>query len=332
MAQFKENPQSRAILDSLEGQDSVQILKGLFVEFRLYKEETQKGISQITKDVNSMSLSFDTYKTEMNEYTKELDEEREETKVSLNYQDQRLSEAEEKITAAENRIKILEGTVRKQENELHLVKEEIVSLKVRSMSKNILLHKIPEGQNETKDDLKTKVTDFFVDEMKMQRERVETIAIEKFHRMGKADVPRKYPRSVVLKINSDDDRGYIFSHAKNLDKDKFSISGQFPPEMSERRNVLKQEMNSDEHKNKSCRLIQDKLYINGKQFTPGSISERNSPEGYDAASVDWGKIPKIYQTKSVMDNGNCFISYSASINSKQDAKFIISQFFYVNNS
>ena len=323
MAQFTENPRGQAILDSLEGKDSVQILKGLFVEFSLHKEETKDSISKLTKDVNSMSLTFDRYKTEMNEYTKELDEEREETKVSLNYQDERLSKAEEKITAAENRIRILEGTVRKQENELYQAKEEIVNLKVRSMSKNVLLHKLPEGEKETKDELITKVTDFFVDEMKMQRERVEQISIEKLHRMGNADVPRKFPRSVVLKINSDDDRGYIFSHAKNLDKDKYSISGQYPPEMSERRNILKQTMNSEEMKDKPRRLIQDKLYVGGKLYTPGCISENNSPEGYNAASVDWSKLPKIYQTKSVTDNGNCFISYSASIASKQDARFII---------
>ena len=322
MASFNEHPKAQAILQTLEGQDSVQILKNLFVEFTLFKEESRKGMRDVTVDVNKLSKNFADYKEDMDNYKKELDEERQENKVTLDYQDKKITDLEEKLAGADSRIKILEGVVRKQENEMQQIKESVTDLKSRSMSNNVLLHKIPESDKETKQDLTGTVKNFFVNEMKMQCERVEKIKFQKIHRIGRIE-GRKEPRSIVININSEDDRSYIFAHSKNLDKNKYGISGQHPPEIGEKRYILKQALKTDELKNKQCRLSQDKLFVSGKEFIPGCISPRNSPEGYDASTVDWCNIPKIHQSRPVTDSGNSFVSYSAKIGTKKDAGFII---------
>ena len=322
-----EDKESKEILASLEGKDATDILKALFVDFTKYKAESIRHFSGVTGDVAAINKNFKDYREKNDKYIKELNIEREEVQATLNYHDEQISKLSEDLAAANARIQMLEGEKVKKEVEVQNLKTEIVDLKCRSMSGNIMVHKVPETEKESKQKLIKTVRDIFTDKMNIPEEKVEKMVINRIHRLGQKDSTgtRKYPRSIVLHVPLDNDRQLIFSHAKNLkDADvDYAISGQYPPEISETRAILKESMQSEDFKNKDCKLIHDRLYVDGNQHIPGFISERNAPECYNAAEVAWDKIPKIYTTRTITDNGNSFVAYAASVNSKQDAKFIL---------
>ena len=320
-----EDNESKQILASLEGKDATDILKTLFVDFTKYKAESIRHFNGVTGDVAQISKSFKSYTEKNDEYIKELNTEREEVQATLNYHDEQLGKLSENLAAANARILMLEGERVKKEMEVQNLKAEIVDLKCRSMSANVLLHKVPEVEKESKQALTQKVRDIFTQDLKISEERAEKIVINKIHRLGQKDTTGKwkYPRSIVLHIPFDNDRQILFSHRKNLKDGPYDISGQYPPEISETRAVLKESMQSKDFKDKDCKLIQDKLYVDGHLHTPSFISDKNAPEGYKATGVAWDKIPKIYTTNSIADSGNSFVAYSASVTSKQDAKFIL---------
>ena len=65
------------------------------------------------------------------------------------------------------------------------------------------------------------------------------------------------------------------------------------------------------------------MYIEGKPYSPGQLSHKNAPQGYDPSMIEWQKAPQIQVTDVITNNGNSLISYSAKIKSKQDAQFVI---------
>ena len=323
-----EDQETKAILATLEGKEATDILKSLFVEFTKFKRQSSDSFQEYTHDITLLNKSLATHKESYEEYKKELNEEREEVQHTLDYHDKDIKKLSDDLAAAKARIQILEGDRAKKELEIETLKTDIVGLKSRSMASNIMIHKIPEvtdGTDETVETLRTTVGDIFTSDMKIPNEQAERIVINKIHRLGsKGNQKEGVPRSVVLHIPFENDKRLIFTHAKNLKKDeKYAISGQYPPEISEKRAILKQVMQSDAYKNKNCALVHDKLFIENKLYTPGFISSQNAPESYNAADVIWDKIPHIYTTNPINDNGNSFVAYSASVTSKQDAKFII---------
>ena len=324
-----EDKETKAILASLEGREATDILKSLFVEFTKFRKQSMDSFQEYTRDISLLDKSLNTHKEEYGKYKKELDDEREEVQQTLDHQDKEMRNLSEKLAAATARIQILEGDKAKRELHIESMKSDIVDLKCRSMACNILLHKIPEKDEESRTTLITTVNEIFTSDMKIPTEKANKIVINKIHRLGSKDNRKEdKPRCIVLQVPFESDRQLIFSHAKNLKKDeKYAISGQYPPEISEKRAILKHTMESKEFKedfkDKKCTLFFDKLYVGNKQHTPGFISSRNAPEFYDPEDVAWDKIPNIYTTRPVTDNGNSFVAYSAAINSKPDAKFII---------
>ena len=322
-SQPSEQDQAKAILASLEGKDAGEILKALFVDFSLFKTFAQNSFQSFQSDITLLNNSFAKHKDELTAYRKELDTEREEVQKTLDYQDQQIQKVEDQMKSTDMRLKLLEGRLAKQEKELSDVKADVSREKSRGMASNILVHKLPEQDREGRDILIQMIQAVFIDDMKIPVERVSKIQFGRVHRLGQKIKEKTEPRSIVANLPVEDDRKVVFGHLKNLDKSKFAISGQFPPDVSEKRAVLKSVMKSEDFKNKKTRLIQDTLYVEGKPYIPQQISQRNAPEGYNPATIDWEKVPEIRVTNVITDTGNSFIGYSAKIKSKQEAQFVI---------
>lgn len=322
-SQQNEQDQAKAILASLEGKEAGDILKALFVDFSLFKTFAQNSFQSFQSDITLLNTSFNTHKEELSKYRKELDTEREEVQQTLDYHDEQIKKVEEEMKGTNMRLKLLEGRMAKQEKELYEVKAELSREKSRTMSSNILVHKLPEQDRESRDILIQMIQTVFIDEMKIPVERVSKIQFGRVHRLGQKNKEKTEPRSIVANLPVEDDRMLVFGHLKNLDKSKFAISGQFPPDVSEKRALLKNVMRSEEFKNKKTRLIQDTLYIEGKPYSPGQLSHKNAPQGYDPSTIEWEKAPQIRVTDVITDNANSFIGYSAKVKSKQEAQFVI---------
>ena len=294
-----EDNESREILASLEGREATDILKSLFVEFTKFRKQSMDSFQEYTRDISLLDKSLNTHKENYEKYKKELDDEREEVQQTLDHHDQEMKKLSESLAAATARIQLLEGDRAKRELEMETMKSDIVDLKCRSMSCNILLHKVPEKDEESRKTLISTVNEVFTSDMKIPAEKANKIVINKIHRLGSKDNRKEdKPRSIVLQVPFEQDRQLIFAHAKNLKSDeKYAISGQYPPEISEKRAILKHTMGSkefkEEFKDKKCTLFHDRLYVGNKQHTPRFISNRNAPEFYDPGDVAWDKF-QIY--------------------------------------
>ena len=343
MSQMKTDlPDPQTVLKSIEGKEISDIIKALYVDFTIHKAKTENGIHNVTLEAQAVSRGFNDYVTRNDEYKKELDRERLENLATLDYHDKQITEVKEELEAMKLRVQMLEGNMANKELKINSLQSQLIDAQSRSMSSNVLIHNLPEGENETRDSLINTVADFFIKHLQIPADRVVGITYGRIHRMGpkiskrqptEAAEPSAFPdptkkkefhRSIVVQLPIENDRQLIFAHVKNLSKDSgYAVSGQYPPSVSERRGVLKQVMRSDAMKQKQPKLVHDKLFVQGKQFTPGHVSEHNAPENYKASSIAWDKLPHVYSTRPVTDNGNVFVAYSAKIESKQEAKFVI---------
>lgn len=334
-----ELPDPKTVLKSLEGKEMSDIIKTLFVEFTMHKANTENGIHNVTLEAQAIGKKFQEYVDKNDAYKKELDKERADNLATLDYHDKQISEVKEELEVLKIRMQMAEGSLANKELKLDALQSQMIDVQSRSMASNILIHNMEEKDNENRETLINIAADFFIKHLQIPEEKVVEFTFGRVHRMG-SKLPKKQPnlmatqlagvkqkefhRSIVIQLPSENDRRLVFSHLKNLSKDSgYAVSGQYPPSISEKRGILKQAMRSDLVKDKNPKLVQDKLFVQGSEFTPGFISTHNAPQNYRASSIAWDKLPRIYTTKPITDHGNVFVAYSATVQSKQEAKFIL---------
>ena len=70
------------------------------------------------------------------------------------------------------------------EKERDRLSDEVVYLQSQSMRNNLLFSNIPEAQGESNEDAEVKVRKFIVEKMKLARDIVDKIVLERVHRIG----------------------------------------------------------------------------------------------------------------------------------------------------
>ena len=155
--------------------------------------------------------------------------------TTLQSQENDIADMQKKIENLAVRTSILEAKDRKKDILIKELQGKVTDLTVRSMEDNIVFHRIPEKNNESLSDLDRTIADFMRDDMKIPSEVVDQMDYFKMHRYGaKGD----HPRPVVMKV-SPYTKNRIFHYARNIDKNKYGISNQYPSEIQEKRLELK---------------------------------------------------------------------------------------------
>jgi len=232
-----------------------------------------------------------------------------EMKKSMNSLITENMELRKQATAMENRLHLTENLVVLLQNKVSAQHEEILDLKCRSMRDNLVFHGIPEADNESWSDTKHKVTAFIKDVMKMPPAEVDSLSIDRAHRMGAKGARH---RPVVVRFLTSESRSNIFKYVRNLQQHKdVSIQEQFPPEVSERRKRLLPLQKEAKRDKKKVHWAVDKLVIDGKYHSAED----------DSCSVVPGDLhfdANIVHTGHVKTDGSTFIGHATLLKKKED--------------
>ena len=153
--------------------------------------------------------------------------------------------------------------------------DEVQELKARSMQENLLFFGVREERDEQGEMTETVLREFIKREITVASDvKVDDISFDRVHRLGR----RRFnsdtkPRPIVAKFEKFKDRETIRKAGINLNKSKrgYSVREHFPLEMENKRKELYPVMRryQQDPQNRVV-LVRDKLFINGKQYIPGT--------------------------------------------------------------
>ena len=143
----------------------------------------------------------------------------------------------------------------------------------RSMRDNLLFTGIAEDAETASEDVKGKLRDFVRTELGI----TESITFDRAHRIGKHDSQQSFPRPIVAKFHSFQEREMVrWAAPAALRGTRYGVREQFPAEIESVRKTLYPVMKAAKaNKNNKVRLVRDKLFINNVQYIPPTGSNDN---------------------------------------------------------
>ncbi|CAN8015811.1 unnamed protein product [Ixodes persulcatus] len=183
------------------------------------------------------------------------------------------------LQVSNKQITQLQETVSQLEETIRLQHEKLIDLEDRGRRNNLIVFGIPEAQNETDDEVKTKVvTDLFLNKL-----GVTIKTLERIHRLGKRK--EGITRPIILKLFDYNEKVEVFRNCKKLKGTKISISNDYSQDTLVKRKNLWASTSAERANNSRVRLIHDKIQVNGDTFywseSEGhrvKVSSRRSPE------------------------------------------------------
>ena len=114
---------------------------------------------------------------------------------------------------------------------IHLCTIQLLQQKAISMKKNLLFYILAESRGE---DVRKVLNEFFMNQLMMPQDLIDSLVIENTYRMGKVNSRRS--RLIIACFGSIQDKIKILRHTKNMDSSqKYSVVEQLPPELNERK-------------------------------------------------------------------------------------------------
>ena len=103
---------------------------------------------------------------------------------------------------------------------------------------------------------------FLVEKMKVAKEAVDQMVMERVHRIG----PKQHGRcrKIVAKFLQFKDKEFVRKQWKTLEGTPFYVSEQFPREMVEQRNRLVPKLRAARQEGKHAWIAHDTLYVDGR--------------------------------------------------------------------
>ena len=151
--------------------------------------------------------------------------------------------------------------------------ERLTELQWRSMRDNLLFTGIAEDAETASEDVKGKLRDFVRTELGI----TESITFDRAHRIGKNDSQQSFPRPIVAKFHSFQEREMVrWAAPAALRGTRYGVREQFPAEIESVRKTLYPVMKAAKaNKNNKVRLVRDKLFINNVRYIPSTGSNDN---------------------------------------------------------
>ena len=286
-------------------------------EPQAFTTESQASIvAAITKEIRALSQnSLTTVVETLSNLVKTQQSEIHDIKDSIGKLITENVKLEEEKNNMKHRIDIYEARVERLERTVNEQNEEILDLKCRSMRDNLVFNNVREFD---KEDTREVVSDFIADVMKVDKDLIQ---IDRAHRTG----PRKIDgtRSIVVKFANSDSKSNVIKSSPGLKNTDFSVFEQFPPEIEERRKkllkVMKEKKSVDS--NAKCRLVVDKLFINGQKYIDEDRNDRNNV--FSEKDVEDAKTVKLVHSQPILDRGSTFVGHAAMIKSTNSVRSVL---------
>ena len=253
--------------------------------------KTEKKL--LEQKVNSIDTAHTTTKEDISKNSKSMEEVREE-------------------------LRLLRGVISKHTQQLTLLGNKNEEKEFFSMRNNLMIQGIEEDDDETNENVKQLVTDFFSQSMKIKRK----ISILSAKRIG-----NQLPRVIQVTLENVKDKGVIYKHSKNLkylrnnNDDPYFINDHLPLGMQEeqrkKRGIIKNDKTLPDNDRADFTWKKGELFINNKQYrdpvVPPTIEQVITPmEGGEEVVINKGETQK--------NEGCRFTGYSAEIKTIHDVK------------
>lgn len=163
----------------------------------------------------------------------------------------------------------VKGQIQHLEETQKSLEDTVTDLQCRSMRDNLLFFGLAERKN-GRENCATLIDDFCENQLGLPSVSEN---IERAHRLGGRNEERTKPRPIVVKFASYRMREKVREKANRLAGTSFSIQEQFPKKIQEKRKMLIPIMNEARRNRKSTKLVKDKLYIDGVEYTGHSNAD-----------------------------------------------------------
>ena len=109
---------------------------------------------------------------------------------------------------------------------------------------------------------------FLENELKIKEDDIDGVWIGRAHRLRKRNASGEKPRPIIAKFSFYKNKELILSNARTLAGTVLGISQDFPREIVEIRRGLVRVLKDAKKEGRDAKLVYDKLYINGRRYTP----------------------------------------------------------------
>ncbi|XP_070552433.1 myosin-6-like [Ptychodera flava] len=172
---------------------------------------------------------------------------------SQQFYEEEVSDLKKTVQKQEQEIKELKGELEQQKRINAELKHRSIDLESRSRRDNLVFYNIQDNPQETDSESERKLQDFLVKELKLPKEQVQTIKLDRVHRINTKTRHihgRATPRPIIAKFNFYKDREVVRTSARNLRGTHFGISEDFPDEIRQVRKRLYPVMKAAKKDNK----------------------------------------------------------------------------------
>ncbi len=296
-------------------------IKGLREETRENFRQNDVKLSNIGSEINTLGLGQQKLADDVHTITNRLNG----IENRISGHDREIAVDKHELDALKHRIKVLEAMVVQQKDQIKKLQDHQCEMTARNMRNNLVLYHVDEAADfETFEQSLEVAQRFFEDELKIPHEKAISYDIDRAHRMPGGKNNGDSARPLVLHFVKSYEKSEVMRYKDNLDKSKFAVTDQFPPEWSEQRLTLKIAMGQMQNVPKKDKVLkQNKLFVKGNQFTPNVLSPVTAPKQYDASKVKWEETPKVEWTRTVEEKGNVFQACGAKVDSLQQAQLIL---------
>lgn len=212
----------------------------------------------------------------------------------------------------EEKVAELEGKVDKLEQENTKLKQKIGIIERRLRQNNIIIHGIPEIEQETTSLISEKIITVFEDNIGIV---IDSTDISNIYRLG-ANKDKKRP--LLLTLSSQIKRSEVFRNCKKLKGSGISITEDLDEESLKERRILVKHLREARQANKFAKLKGNKLYIEGILYTAEQLEVAVTPEETEVgASPVHRRAISEPSTPNTLDLSEPQVSEDTSLANKQ---------------
>lgn len=168
---------------------------------------------------------------------------------NLETQNKKIKSLEDRATALEKDLADQKSINKKLESKITELSEKLDDNISHSRRLNLIINDVPENKGEITSDV---VKDFFINEMKISAESVDSFIFRDLHRLGPIDSNKDSPimfrkkdksgknkfRSIIVAFILMEHRNLVLTHAKFLKGTSYSIKPDLSPDLAKLRNKL----------------------------------------------------------------------------------------------
>ena len=258
-------------------------------------EKFKEILDAVKESSDKLHIKLDTVKseltTQMNNFIQQMN-------LRMDQQDKKINEIEVKYTETKEQLETCKSKLQRAEEKIHAIEERVITNEAHNRRLNLIFSNVPESD---KEDVKQKIDNIMITNLKIPADKVERFLIRDIHRLGKVrsnqDNSTVRHRPIIIAFICQMDRNLVYSCAKNLYGSEISIKVDLPMEWNKiREHLLVQRKAIKEHNRNTIAVLKYKSYrpvlevkCSGKMVIYNENMDLNSLQEFDVGSVRGGR-------------------------------------------